>query len=190
VAVFTAVLVALMAAPALSQQVEAEAGPAVLRWGGWQIYGASARLEGDAIVFERAHATVDAPERWTLVADRLEIGFRLGAVGRVERLSARGGVRLVGPNDLYVTGERLVSLRPDRRLDFVGPHPPGVIGERWRLTGRRLTVELRSGRVDIEGVGEAGARQRPTGSSSVELGITTTMACNIGEPSDDPTGEE
>lgn len=182
-----AIGIAMIATPAASQYAEAEAGPVVLRWGDWQISAASARLEDAAIVFEQAYATVDTPHRWMLVADRVDVGFLPASVGTIEWLSAHGSVRLVGPNDLYVTAERMVSLRPDQRLDFVGPQAPAVIGERWRLSARRLTVELGSGRVELEGIGEV---DRPAAPSSAVLGITTTMACNTCEPSDTPTGEE
>lgn len=138
----------------------------------WTIRGESIVRRGDRIRVEQAVARyrrADEPTEtvWQMRADQLEARVSVLSPHRMRAFAAKGRVRIVGPEPLYVAGQRAGSWEPgrtvavwngsrDTRSD--GPH---AIGDRWTLAGEGISVDLLNQQVTVDEIGHR-RRSRPS----------------------------
>lgn len=134
----------------------------------WTIHGESIVRRGDRIRVEQAVARyrrADEPTEtvWQMRADYLEARVSVLSPHRMRGFSARGRVRIAGPEPLYVAGQRAGSWDPggsvavwnaSRDTQVDGAH---VIGDRWTLAGEGISVDLDDQKVTVD---EIGSRRR------------------------------
>lgn len=114
---------------------------------GWQIDAAHGQRRGLWTRFEDVQAQ-SSKARWRFRADSLEV--MRAPQGQVRWMWATGEARIWGPDDLYVSGHHLLSFGPQRHLDIIADGEPATAGaDTWRLSGRRVFLELRQARATI-----------------------------------------
>ena len=111
-------------------------------------------------VFEEAVATWRPDRRWRLRADELVALRSVAAPLQMDVWWARGRVRLMGPQPLYVTGRYALGFRAAGSIEVRGrPGEAGrrtrasVVGPGWRLAGRRVHVDLANESARVMDVG-------------------------------------
>lgn len=134
----------------------------------WTIHGESIVRRGDRIRVEQAVARyrrADEPTEavWQMRADHLEARISVLSPHRMRAFAAEGRVRIVGPEPLYVAGQRAGSWAPgrtvavwnaSRKTQVDGAH---VIGDRWTLAGEGVSVDFYNQQVTVD---EIGSRRR------------------------------
>jgi hypothetical protein len=162
--VWVTVLVCCFASRAVAldgPELSSESGPVLVEIGGWQIFAQQVSAHGAHLRFDDVQASRGPDGRWTLVADRLQVGLRATGLAEVDWWSASGRVRLAGPDDLYVMAEHLAALEPTRRLCLMGEHEPAALtGVGWQLTAAQIDVDLRSARVKLDDLSAQSWKQR------------------------------
>ncbi|MFP4599456.1 MAG: hypothetical protein ACLFVJ_14450 [Persicimonas sp.] len=178
----------------------AEAGPALVEMGGWQIFAVEMSVDGPQVSFKDVQASTHGPNGWTMSADRLDLSRAPSAdlsaeiadgetivSGEIVWMRARGNVRVSRHDDLYVTADQAVTVQPRRTLRFVDAgRPPTAGAATWRLAARSIFVQLASGRVEYDRpiTGPARPARAHTG------GITRRFSRNITGASSDESARE
>lgn len=118
--------------------------------GGWEVFARRVEVAGAVWRLGDVYART---QQWTWTAEHAEFAIAASGPMNAKWLVARGNIRLLGPDDLYVTADRLTSFDLTRRLVFIEEQAPPSAGKAdWRLMAHRIEVALDSERVAFQGL--------------------------------------